>query len=325
LSGSGTVDFGSLSGSAVGIVNNTASSTVTMSIGALNTNTTFSGSIIANSGVPTAQIAVTKVGSGILTLSGANTYTGNTTINAGTLQVDGSLGATAIILNGGTFKVGSAGSISSSTITINGGSFDASALVGGYTVGSGQTIKGTGTFTGKVTIGAGGTLAPGNSPGVVTFDNDLTLAGTTAMEFLGTVRGDPTIGYDGVNLTGTGSNTLTYGGTLSMSFNAPLAAGVYDLFQLGSVAQGGDFASVGASGTEVGSFSGLVINTGIGWTATLVDIQGVPTTWTLAFNNTTGDLTIAAIPEPSIYAALTGFGAVGFAAYRRRRNVKRAA
>ena len=59
------------------------SGTITWSIGALGTDTTFGG-YFANYAMTTA---LTKVGSGKLTLTGANTYTGGTTINQGTLEL----------------------------------------------------------------------------------------------------------------------------------------------------------------------------------------------------------------------------------------------
>ena len=45
--------------------------------------------------------SLTKVGTGTLDLTGANTYTGNTNINAGTLAVDGSLASSSIFVNAG--------------------------------------------------------------------------------------------------------------------------------------------------------------------------------------------------------------------------------
>jgi autotransporter-associated beta strand protein/adhesin HecA-like repeat protein len=58
----------------------------TFQIGALNTNTSFAGAIQDNpqtTGTPT--IAFIKVGTGTLTMSGTNTYSGATTVNAGAL------------------------------------------------------------------------------------------------------------------------------------------------------------------------------------------------------------------------------------------------
>lgn len=313
----GTLDIGANSDT-VGVVTLTGGS-ITGSTGVL-TGSAYnveSGTISARLG---GGGALTKSTGGTVTLSGVNTYTGNTTINGGTLQVDGALGATAVILNSGSLKVGSTGSISSATISINGGSFDATALVGGYTVGSGQTIKGTGTYSGNVIVGSGGTLAPGNSPGVVTFSGDLTLSGTTALEINGTTRGTD---FDGVNLTGT-SNALVYGGALSMSFNAVPAAAVYDLFQIaGTVSQSGTFGSVTIGGSAVASSTAASI-TGSGWTATLTD-NVTSAVWNLSFDNATGDLTVTAIPEPATYAVLAGVASLGLAAYRRRRQQKTAA
>ncbi|MHA4810547.1 autotransporter-associated beta strand repeat-containing protein [Flavitalea flava] len=86
-----TVQLGSLSGT------NTAtllggfggSGIDTFQIGALNTNTAFLGAIQDDPQQGIATIAVKKVGNGTLTLSGANTYSGTTTVSAGTLSFSG--------------------------------------------------------------------------------------------------------------------------------------------------------------------------------------------------------------------------------------------
>lgn len=78
----GPVSIGSLSGSGSLTLGNQP-----VSIGALGTNDTYSG-VISNSG---AAPMLMKIGGGKLVLSGANTYSGYTAIQSGTLQVDGSL------------------------------------------------------------------------------------------------------------------------------------------------------------------------------------------------------------------------------------------
>ncbi len=81
-----------------------------MTVGGNNVSTTFSGTI-SGSG------SLTKNGSGALTLSGANTYTGLTTVNTGTLVVNGSIASTVTLTNGG--RLGGSGNIG--TLVANGG------------------------------------------------------------------------------------------------------------------------------------------------------------------------------------------------------------
>jgi autotransporter-associated beta strand protein len=95
--GTGTINFGSMSGgvaSTVGLANISAG-TATLSVGALNTSTTFAGTMEANGA---DIIALTKVGTGTLTLTGANAYTGPTTVSNGTLVI-----STAHVGNGDFF------------------------------------------------------------------------------------------------------------------------------------------------------------------------------------------------------------------------------
>jgi autotransporter-associated beta strand protein len=103
FAGTGTISFGSLTGG--GHIQANVSGNKTISAGALGLNDTFSG-IIANN---LATLALTKVGTGTLTLSGANTYTGATTVNAGTLALGAAnriADTSAMVLAGGTFATG---------------------------------------------------------------------------------------------------------------------------------------------------------------------------------------------------------------------------
>jgi autotransporter-associated beta strand protein len=111
---------------------------------------------------------LTKTGSGVLALEGANTYAGPTTVNAGTLLINGSL-ASAVTVDGGVFG-------------------------------------GTGSVASSVTIGDGGILAPGNSAGVISVGG-LTLTGansTIAMEIGGADIYDQINVTGEVNLDGNG-------------------------------------------------------------------------------------------------------------------------
>lgn len=305
---------------------------------ALSSNLTTNGASTLASGATVNVAGTTNVatgtftvngtlgGSGSLTVASGATLAGNATLGGATTVSGGTLGGTGGVLSLGSTLTATSGSIVSGatvnvagTTTFSSGSFTVDGTLGGAgvkTVAIGATLMGHGTIAGDATIN--GTLAPGNSPGVLTFADNVTLAGTTLMEINGTTRGTD---YDGIDMTGGGGKTLTYGGALSLAFNAPVAAGVYDLFSLGAVAHSGDFSSVGAAGTGVSSFSGLAVTAGVGWSATLVDTQLTPAIWSLSFSNTTGDLTIAAIPEPSAYAVIAGFGALCLALKRRRRTI----
>ena len=127
VAGGSTIHLGSLAGTTPTskiCSGYNGSGTLTWSVGALGTDTTFGG-YFANYNMTTA---LTKVGTGKLTLTGANTYTGVTTINQGTLQVDGSTAA-------------------GSSVTVK----------------SAATLAGTGSIGGGVSVEAGGIVAPGNA------------------------------------------------------------------------------------------------------------------------------------------------------------------
>lgn len=92
--GSNVYEMGALSGVTNSLLRNglSVSGTNTIQVGNLDTNTNFAGTIGGGGGT----MALTKVGTGALTLSGANTYTGDTVVSAGTLFVNGSLGNSAV-------------------------------------------------------------------------------------------------------------------------------------------------------------------------------------------------------------------------------------
>ncbi len=83
-----TVDMGSLSGGATTTLQGATSDSAltTYVIGALGTNTSHGG-LIADGIFAGAKTGVTKVGAGTLILSGPNSYTGLTAVQAGTLQL----------------------------------------------------------------------------------------------------------------------------------------------------------------------------------------------------------------------------------------------
>ncbi|MCE9556489.1 MAG: autotransporter-associated beta strand repeat-containing protein [Planctomycetes bacterium] len=133
--------------------------------------------ILAGSG-----INLNKTTAGLVTLSGANSYSGDTSIGVGTLAL--SHATSNNIVNSPIINVG------------GGAQLDVTGLGGGagLVMGSGQTLKGSGTILGDIVIN--GFHKPGNSPGIETFMGDYTLNGDLEVEILGSTPG-PT-GYDQV-------------------------------------------------------------------------------------------------------------------------------
>jgi autotransporter-associated beta strand protein len=142
-------------------ITTTAAGTAVLTVGAANTNSSFSGVITeAGSG---AILALSKTGTGTLTLSGSNTYTGATTISAGTLKLD---------------VAGAVGSSSGLSIA-SGASLDLSEIAGGLTLGSGQSLGGAGSILGDLVFGDGSKL-------VFSTTDTLAMSGGTASFFAGT-------------------------------------------------------------------------------------------------------------------------------------------
>jgi autotransporter-associated beta strand protein len=142
--------LGGLSGSyALGLTNATGAA-LTLNVGNNNSDTTFSGAL-SGSG------SLKKIGNGKLTLAGVNTYTGATTVEAGTLALgcDNALSTgTQITLNGGTLAPGSfANSLSALMVGASNGTIDVGDGSGAlaFAGSSGQTWNGTLniTFTGE--------------------------------------------------------------------------------------------------------------------------------------------------------------------------------
>jgi autotransporter-associated beta strand protein len=101
------------------ITNSAAGTLSTFTVGNGNTNSSFSG-LIENG---TGQVALTKVGSGTLTLPTANTYTGDTTVAGGILSLGtASLAITsAVNLSGGAvLNLNFSGTNNITTLRING-------------------------------------------------------------------------------------------------------------------------------------------------------------------------------------------------------------
>jgi fibronectin-binding autotransporter adhesin len=146
-------------------------------------DTTFSGVIEDG----TSAVALTKSGAGTLTLSGANTYTGTTTISAGTLQIG----------NGGTTGTLGTGNVVNNAALVFNRSNDITVA---------NVISGTGSLTKE----GAGTLTLTGVNNAFTGAVEV-IAGTLA------VTGDGTLGTTGASqiLVRSGSTLETDGGALA--------------------------------------------------------------------------------------------------------------
>jgi autotransporter-associated beta strand protein len=199
-----------------------------------------------------------SITTGTLTLNGANSYSGATTISGGVLALSGT------------------GSIGTGDLNLGyGGVFDLTALTAGtYSLPSTGDLIGSGTLTGNGhTLAVLGAFQPGNSPGTVTVDTGFTLdlSGATSTTFEIT---NPlfTLGtYDLVN----GNGSMIFGGILNLTFSGGSYDNGTDVLQLFANTGGfsGDFTSVVSTGLAAGQFATFNAATGSAW------VQVGPIVW----------------------------------------------
>jgi fibronectin-binding autotransporter adhesin len=237
-----------------GAINNDGTGALTLSgtLGLTNTGTlggSYTGAANLFSGVISGTGGVAKSGASTWVLSGANTYTGSTTVNGGTLRAGSTtaFGATngVVVNSGGTLDIndldntvrslaGTGGTIDLGTATLT---LDAAAGVttayAGNITGSGgltktgastQTLTGTNTYTGATTIN-GGTLRLDFSAATAPTSNIISSASTLnlgggVLNAIGAASEANTQTFNGVLVTA-GNNTIgaTSGTGGSMAVN----------------------------------------------------------------------------------------------------------
>jgi len=238
-----------------------------LTVGGNSAPASFSGTVSGAGGL-------TKVGAGSQTLGAASTYSGGTTVQAGTLLVDNTSGS-------GTG-------------------------LGTVSVMNGATLGGSGIIGGLTTLRGGATLAPGNSPGLLTFAAGLAAESDALIEF--EIGGtSPVSQYDVIDVSGTAS--LAAGADISIvSFD--LGSGPYQF------AAGDEFDLLIADdiAADLASLDYFLpaLNPGLSFEFSLVAL-GAREAMHLAV--------VQQIPEPETYAMfLAGLGLLGFAARRKARR-----
>jgi hypothetical protein len=257
-----------------------------------------------------SRFDITKTGLGTQKFSGSSLVAGTTTINGGTLLINGAHNADASTTGNLAFV----------------------ATRGDYVVNSGGTLGGTGTIKPYDTAGggviidiaSGGTLSPGDG-GVGTLSLDNTGSARSILHFssggLGAFDLGAGVTADKIAIIGSPSlATEVFFNNTVVNFTdlagGSLADGDYLLFEgdanvssatgYGGLTLGGGFTGASFSGTLV--TGGLVIGSGLG------GYSGA----TLFLVGNDIYLNISSVPEPSAFAALAGLGAITLAACRRR-------
>jgi len=274
---SGTLQIGS--GGTTGFIAGNVFNNATLAFNRSNA-LSYSGTISGTGGV-------SKQAAGLLTFAGVNSYSGLTTISAGTLALSGvgSIGT-------GGLNLGTSGSP---------GVFDLLGLTAGsYSLPSSASLSGVGTLSGSgKSLAVLGSLAPGNSAGTITVGTGLSLdlsnSGSSVFEITSPAYTAGT--YDLVS----GDGSVVFGGILNLAFSGGSYADGTNVLQL--------FANTGG---RLGNFSA-------------VNATGLAAGQSATFNPVTGFITV--VPEPSTYAiaASSSAGLAGMMRWRKRRAAKAAA
>ncbi|HAF6296450.1 TPA: autotransporter outer membrane beta-barrel domain-containing protein [Salmonella enterica] len=250
---------------------------------------------------------VVKSGDETLTLSGANSYTGGTTISGGTLVVSN------------VEALGSGDVTDNATLELNtGGDFDNAISGSGQVVKSGGdtlTLSGNNSYTGGTLI-SGGTLVANNVEALGTGDvtNNATLELNTGGDFDNAISGsgqvvksgDKTLTLSGAN-SYSGATTIS-GGTLIATHVNALGTGAIDnraslLLDASGQFTVTDLTTESGGNTEIGAGSTLQATT---------LTQKSDSTLTINLNSNTADPVIHAASQVSLAGTLdiTGVGDV---------------
>lgn len=311
-------------------------------ISGTDTDLTFNsvGATTVSGGISIGAGALVKNNTGTLTLAAANTYSGDTTVNNGILNIGhasslgDAVGATTVV-SGATLQLNT-GLALTEAFTLSGTGFagQPGALVG---------IAGTSSISGAVSLGAAttisvtaGTLSFTNTDAITGTGTDLTLAGAGNSAVSGiialgaggvTKAGLGTITLSGANTyTGAtaitagilnaqhatalgaiaGATTITSGATLQVQGGISIGAEAISLAGTGASGQSGALVNVSGNNT----LGGTLTLTGNATIASLAGLLTVDTTGA-AINGSATNLTVTGAGNTTVADAITtGSGTV---------------
>ena len=303
----GTLDMGASQTDSVGAVTLSSGSIIGSGTSALTSTSGFAVQSGTISAILAGAVGLTKDTSGTVTLSGANIFSGTTTVSLGTLSygANDALGTGALTVSGGTLDMGTGRTDSVGAVTLTSGS-----LLGG----AGSVLTSTSGFTlqsGTVTAALAGSVAlTKNTTGTVLISGANAYTGATTIS-AGTLRLGAT-----ETLPNASAVTVSAGATLDMNdltdTVGSLAGAGNLLLGAGTLIAGGDNTSTSFTGTAGGS--GGITKNGTG-TLTL----GGTNSFTGATNVNTGTLALgsaASAPASSRVTVAGGaiFNVAGFSA-----------
>ncbi|MBD8880802.1 autotransporter-associated beta strand repeat-containing protein [Rhodanobacter sp. 7MK24] len=295
----------------------------------------------------TGSGGLAKSGAGVLSLTGADTYAGDTTISAGTLSLSGSgnisHSADVSIATGATFDIGNTQSgasivsldgsgvvnLGNQTLTLTQASGNFAGTISGtgrLTLASGnETLSGSNLYTGATVID-GGTLALSGS-GALAHSSDVNVASGAIFDITGTSNGASIVSLDGNGTVSLGGQVLTltnaagnFGGTITGNGGITLAGGTETLggsntYLGGTTISGGTLsvssdANLGDSSGSLAFNGGTLANTASFNTARNITLAGG------GLFDTVGNLTVsgnidgsgALIKDGAGYLVLAGTG-----------------
>ena len=209
----GTLNFGTFGGTDNIASNALITPSITFGNGTGTINFNQANTYTLTSSI-TGPGSVNLLGSGTTILTGSNSYTGPTTVLAGTLLVGNTAGSATGL----------------GTLTVNEGALlGGSGTIGGDAIISGNLTPGSGVNRGLISF-AGSLIFGSNAVTTLTLNPGLSTNSVAGTD------------YDALNISG----TLTYNGILKLVDNSP-SVGIFNLFGVRSTSGNFDQVSLGAS------------------------------------------------------------------------------
>ncbi len=256
------------------------------------------------SGVISGSSNFVKAGDGVLALTNVNTYTGTTSVTAGTLIISGGISnSSPLNIAGGAKLAYNSATARTGAVVLNGSGTSARAV-----------LSGTGAINTALTLdNIGDTLSPGNSPGIQQFGVAQSWQSFTyeweVNNFTGLTAGT---NFDQIGITG----------SLALTGSGP-GSYLLDILSLTAGNEPGilpNFSETTRSWIVLTTTGGIAGFNAAYWNLNTADFEtAVPFTGTFSLGVSGNDLvlTYTAVPEPAA-AVLMALGALVFLAIRRR-------